>query len=428
MKLKKIGKKILFPHIALLLVLVPVSLVLLIYSPVFKGTKSVVTYISYAVSAYTLTVWCVRIPSIIRAYKKFKTENKYARRWFADARLRVNVSLYGSLLWNTAYAVFQLGLGFYHNTAWFYSLAAYYICLALMRFFLLAYTKKYEAGEKMKKELERYRFCGIMFLFMNIALTVMMFFRVFGDRNFYHHEITAIAIALYTFVTLIRAIVNLIKYRKFGSPVYTASKLITLAAACVSVINLESILLATFDDGTISVVQFRLMLGLSGGFVSAFIIGMAVFMIVQSSIKIKKLKRRKNKTMDNRETFNYTYSAKQQEEIKEIRKKYSVPQEERGIEKLRRLDSGVTKKASAVAFSLGIVGSLILGFGMSLIMTDLSVFFNLEFKSAVVIGVAVGVLGIVAVGLAYPVYNFTLKRERKKIAPEILRLTDELMK
>lgn len=290
MNWRKIGKSLLFPHIAILLVLLPVATVLLVYSMVFIGTETVIAYISYVLAAYTLMVWCFRIPWVIRLIKSFKNENKYAQMWLTDTRLRVNVSLYGSLLWNTAYAVFQLGLGFWHHTFWFYSLAGYYICLAIMRFFLVQHTSKHNAGEQMQEELIKYRTCGIVFLLMNLALSLMVFFMVYWNRTFEHHEITTIAMAAYTFGSMTMAIMNVVKYRKYNSPVYSASKAISLAAACVSMLTLESTMLTTFSDGTMTLTDRRIMLGATGVAVCAFIIAMAIYMIVQSSKKLKLLK------------------------------------------------------------------------------------------------------------------------------------------
>ena len=131
--------------------------------------------------------------------------------------------------------------------------------------------------------------------------------------------------------------------------------------------------------------------------------------------------------MDNNEGFNYTYSAKEQEEIKAIRKKYAASEEsEDKMTQLRRLDASVYSKASAAALAVGIVGALIMGIGMSLVMTDIGAVLGTIL--AMVIGIGIGVVGIVLVCLAYPIYNRTLKKDREKIAPEILRLTDELMK
>lgn len=290
---KKFGKRILFPHIAVTLVLIPLATVFLVYSMIFIGTESVAAYISYILAFYTLTVCCIKIPKAIQWIKEFKEGNKYARRWQDDVRLRVNVSLYGSLMINTAYAVLQLGLGFYHASFWYYSMAGYYISLGIMRFFLVRHTRRHEPGEKLRQELVKYRNCGIIFLVMNLALSLMIFFMVYWNRTFKHHEITTIAMAAYTFTSFTLAIINMIKYRKYNSPVYSASKTINMASACVSVLTLEATMLTTFGDGTMSVVTRRIFLGATGGAVSVFVVVMAIYMIVEGSKKLQILKNSK---------------------------------------------------------------------------------------------------------------------------------------
>ena len=128
--------------------------------------------------------------------------------------------------------------------------------------------------------------------------------------------------------------------------------------------------------------------------------------------------------MDNNNSFSYTYSAEQQQEIENIRKKY-LPKEENKMEQLRKLHNSASQKAQSAAIAIGTVGALILGTGMSLCMTDLGASLG---ALALVLGVIVGLVGLVMVALAYPMYNKILKQERARIAPEILRLTDELMK
>ena len=128
--------------------------------------------------------------------------------------------------------------------------------------------------------------------------------------------------------------------------------------------------------------------------------------------------------------FSYTYSAKDREEVKKIREKY-VPCENKKEDKmllLRRLDNAVTQKAQAFSLVFGVVSTLILGFGMSLVMTDLSKILGAISSLSMLIGIIIGIIGGILISLAYPIYNAIIKRERKKIAPEILRLTDELMK
>lgn len=126
-------------------------------------------------------------------------------------------------------------------------------------------------------------------------------------------------------------------------------------------------------------------------------------------------------------SFKYTYSAKEQDEIKRIRQKYQS-EEEDSMTRLRKMDASATSKATVIALVLGVGGALILGMGMSLIMTDLAVLLGMTGMTNIIVGMITGVLGIILAALAYPVYRKVLKREREKIAPEILRLTDELMK
>ena len=287
---KKLGKALLFPHIAIMILLVPIATALLVGSMVFIGTESPIAIVSYVIAAYTLTVWCFKIPYLIRFFKTFKDENKYARRWQEDTRLRVNVSLYGSLAWCALYGLFQLWLGFYHHTFWFYSLGAYYICLGLMRFLLARHSSKYAPGEKMQTELIKYRACGWVFLLMNLALTLIIFFMVYFNRTFRHHMITAIAMAAYTFTALTTAIINVIKYRRYNSPVFSASKIISLTAALVSMLTLESTMLTTFGDGTMTATDQKWMLGATGGAISVLIVATAIYMIVVGTKKLKELK------------------------------------------------------------------------------------------------------------------------------------------
>ena len=289
---KKLGKALLFPHYLIRILLVPIATALLVTSMTLIGTKSPVAYISYVLAAYTLTVWCMKIPDIISFFKAFKSENKYIIRWKNDTRLRVNVSLYGALAGNVLFGIFQLWLGFYHSTFWYYSFGAYYVCLGLMRYFLVKYTSKYTQGEDIVTELKKFCACGWVLLVMNLALSLIIFFMVYWNRTFVHHMITTIAMAAYTFTSLTMAIINVIKYRKYQSPVFTASKIISLAAALVSMLTLESTMLTVFSDGTMSPLEIKLMLGATGGVISVLIVTGAIYMIVDGTKKLKNLKNR----------------------------------------------------------------------------------------------------------------------------------------
>ena len=121
--------------------------------------------------------------------------------------------------------------------------------------------------------------------------------------------------------------------------------------------------------------------------------------------------------MAEKEVFVYTYSAPQQNEVQKIREKY-LPKEVTKLDQLRALDEGVTRRGTAVSLVHGILYSLILGLGMSCCMVWAGSLF--------VPGVVIGCIGLAGLAATYPIYNHIVKRDREKIAPEILRLTEEL--
>lgn len=120
---------------------------------------------------------------------------------------------------------------------------------------------------------------------------------------------------------------------------------------------------------------------------------------------------------EKKDTFNFSYSARQQEEIRKIREKY-IPREENKMEQLRRLDESATRPGTIAAIIVGVIGAMLLGVGMCCTMVWAEQFF--------IPGIIVGVIGIAVVAAAYPIYNRITRKRREKLAPEIMRLTDEL--
>ncbi len=283
---KKIAQALLFPHTVIVFIIVPLSFFLLGYAALFVPGTKVIHIVSYVASAYALTIFCCRIPQMIHFFRNVKQENKYVVRYFSDMHLRINISLYISLAINTAYAFLQLGMGLTHQSIWFYSLCVYYLLLAIMRFFLLKYTKTHDIVESSKLEWLIYRFCGLLLLFMNGALSAIVFYITWQGRTFRHHEITTIALAAYTFFSLTKAILNVIKFRKYKSPVYSATKLVGLTSALVSMVTLETAMLTSFGEEGQGMFN-RIMTGATGGVVTVTVLVIAIYMIVNSTKQIK---------------------------------------------------------------------------------------------------------------------------------------------
>lgn len=122
---------------------------------------------------------------------------------------------------------------------------------------------------------------------------------------------------------------------------------------------------------------------------------------------------------NDKETFRYTYSAKEQQEVARIKQKY-MPKEENKLEQLRRLDQSAEKAGTRVSIMMGVMGTMLLGIGMCCTMVWAEQVF--------IPGVFVGVLGMALIALAYPVYQRITRKQREKIAPQIIALSEELEK
>lgn len=283
MKHKKWLYPLLYPRTAILLLLMPVVAALLVATLLHSHAVGPLAYAVYALATYTLLLCCLRVPRTIGRVRDFCRKSPYAKRWFGDAHLRFITSLYGAVLWNGGYALFQLALGVMHRSLWFFSFGVYYTCLAAMRFFLLLHAKRYPAGRNMRAELKKYRACGVILLLINLALFPITLLMVYGGHSFYHDEVTTIAMAAYTFTGLTMAIVRRLRPCPYRSPVHAASQLISLVAASVSMLTLESTMLTTFGTGSMDLFTQKCLLGGSGCLICLWVILLAVWMLRPNS-------------------------------------------------------------------------------------------------------------------------------------------------
>lgn len=287
MTIRKIARALLFPPPALLALIAPLAFSALAYSFAALGETDPRRIASYVLSFYALVIVCLRAPQMFAWTQRFRRENRYLLRYTGDVCLRMNISLWGSCAYNAAYALFQLALGMHHRSAWFYAMAGYYALLATLRLSLGYRIRRSAPGADQPSEWRVYRLCGAGLLMMNAALSVFVLYFVRHLRATQHHEITVIAMAAYTFGAATLAVVNLIRYRRYESPVCSAAKAISLATAAISMLSLEDAMLTTF--GAAQRPLFRaVMLGASGMAAALLIIGMAFYMIRRANRYLKK--------------------------------------------------------------------------------------------------------------------------------------------
>ena len=291
---KKIAKKLLFPNVFLIIVLTFISAAALVYVFVNGLVEAPIAYFVYLLSFYTLTVFVIFLCMVLpKQYQKIKQkiyENPWGKRYMTDAGFRTHVSLYVSLGINLLYVGMNGISSIIYRTRWFAILAVYYLILAVMRFLLLKYARKSGIGSNRLGELQKARVCSVILLNLNFILTGAVLMILYQNKGYEYHGILIYAMAAYTFYITINAIVNLIRYRKYKSPVMTISKIIVLCSALVSMLSLETAMFSQFGQD-MNPESRQLMIILTGAGISIAIIGMSSYMIVKTSEELQELKK-----------------------------------------------------------------------------------------------------------------------------------------
>ncbi len=287
-KWKQILIKLLFPGVGVILLSIPVSAALLIYTFLFSHEDSPIAYISYVISAYAMAIVCVQIPKFVKGGSALLHRNSYIHRYLTDIPFRMHVSLCLSLGINLLYAVMKLCFGVYYRSVWFGTFGVYYTLLTFMRFLLLRHARQNTFGMALVSEWKRYRLCGVILIPMNIALSGAVILMIEKREGFVYAGYLVYVMAMYAFYTAITAVINLVKYRKYQSPVMSAAKVISLATALVSILSLETAMLSQFGDSK-EVLFRQIMIVATGAGVCAIVLVMAVVMIVRSTRKLKEL-------------------------------------------------------------------------------------------------------------------------------------------
>lgn len=289
-RMKRILKKILFPKLAVAIISVPVAAALLIYTFLYEEDYSPIAYVSYVLSAYSLIIVCAQFTRIPKGtFRAVLHRNPYVHRYLTDIPFKTHVSLYLSLGLNLIFVVMKLFYGVRYQSVWFGTLAVYYMMLAGMRFLLLQHVRRNAIGKELISELRQYRLCGIILMLMNIALLGVVVLVVLDNESFNYAGYLIYVVAMYAFYNVISAVRDMVKYRKYNSPVMSASKSVKLATALVSMLSLETAMLMQFNDKEAGESFRQVMTGATGGAVCGIVLVMAIVMIVKSTKQLHRL-------------------------------------------------------------------------------------------------------------------------------------------
>lgn len=287
---KKIGHKLFFPKRWLLFLFTLIAAVTL--SAIFiKGWETALfAYPIYVFSFYTLTMDCIFFSIVLpKQYKRMLQRmynSKYGNRYMTDHIFHTHVWLHISLAFKIIYIGTNVASYLLYRSMWFSILAGYYATLAIMIFLLLRYLQKNEIGKNMYGEWKRARLCSYILLTINFALSSAVLMILYKDKSFEYNGILIYVMAAYTFYITIRAIIDVIQYRKNSSPILKIRKVINLSAALVSMLALETAMFAQFGADMLPEHKW-LFVALTGAGVSIVVVTLSLSMILRSTKEIK---------------------------------------------------------------------------------------------------------------------------------------------
>ena len=290
---KKIGKKLLFPPIWLMVVLVIISAVALTLIFVKGLEESIPAYIVYVLAFYTLsvvTIFCAMVlPKQYSAIKQKIYDDPLGNRYMTDRVFRANISLSISFLISMLYVGINLWSWHMLGSYWFMVLAVYYVIMAVMRFLLVRYVRIRKIGTDILGEWKRSRTCAYILLLINLSLSGAVLMILYQHKGYDYPGVMIYVMALYTFYSTIHAILDIVKYRKLGSPVMSTAKIVSLSAALVSMLNLETAMFAQFG-GDMPVENQRIFIILTGAGVSVTVVTLSVILIINANKEIRRIK------------------------------------------------------------------------------------------------------------------------------------------
>lgn len=290
---KKIGRRLLFPPVWLMAVLVIGSAVALTLVFLKGMEQTIPAYILYALSFYTLSVVSIFCALVLpKQYGQLKRKiyaNPIGKRYMTDKVFRTHISLCVSFVISMLYVALNLWSWQILQSYWFLVLAVYYGIMAVMRYLLVRYVRIQKIGTDILKEWKRTKVCACVLLLINLSLSGAVLMILYHSKGYDYPGVLIYVMAAYTFYATIHAIVDIVRYRKLGSPVMTTARIVSLSAALVSLLNLETAMFAQFGKDMTPEAQ-RIFVILTGAGVSLTVVTLSVLLIRKANQEIRRTK------------------------------------------------------------------------------------------------------------------------------------------
>lgn len=264
-------------------VMIPLPIVVfaaLIFIFVSGQESSAPAYVIYVMSAYCLAIIVVPVPGLFKmirsAVRRRISDTEFGSRYLGDLAFRGSVSIYLGMLIDFIYVIFRVVVGICYASVWFASMAVYYLVLGSIRLFLVRGCRSRDRTG----EVRCYRLTAWFLFLLNIPMGGMMILMIAANNGYSYPGYVIYISAMYTFYTMIMSVVNLVRYRRLGSPLLSAAKVLNFVAAMMSVLGLQTAMIAEFstEDDSFR----RLMNTITGAAVWVTVIATAVYMLIRS--------------------------------------------------------------------------------------------------------------------------------------------------
>ena len=282
---KKLLAALLHPKAWVLVTVPPLSFAALAWLFAAGRTNSAAAYALYTLSAYLLTIWIAAAPGLfrrmaaaIRASRAVQglKRSKFGGRYLSDRAFRGSVGIYQGMIVNFCYVAFRLTVGVCYASVWFLSMAVYYLVLGALRAYLIVCYRR----RSPKLEQRCYRITAWLLFLLNIPMGGMIVLMVRTNSGYSYPGSVIYLSALYTFYAFILSIVNVVRFRALGSPILSAAKVLNLVSALMSLLGLQTAMIARFSPNG---EEYRkLMNTITGSAVYAAVIVIAAYMLRRS--------------------------------------------------------------------------------------------------------------------------------------------------
>ena len=289
-KFKQMAMRLLFPHKAVVWLLVIISAAALIYVFTNGLENTLIAYITYPLSFYALCTVVARIPDLCKRSREAISSHPHAAKYFTEQDLRIRRSLHRSTVLNLAFGLFKVILGIVYRSFWFGAVGIYYMVLCLTRYLLIRKDREIRHQPDNEQlhllQWQGYRTGGGFLLILNATMSGIVFQSIWQNQSYEYPGFIIYASAAYTFYRLTMAIIQNIKLRSHSKPLFLAAKTMDLSAALMSIFALQTAMFTTFGSDTEETLR-QLMNTLTGGAVCFIVVCMAVYMLVRAHKEIK---------------------------------------------------------------------------------------------------------------------------------------------